>query len=313
MNQIAILTSSFGTKNSASLELCKNAGYEIVLNPYGRKLTETEVVELAKNSIGIVAGLEPLSEKVLSKLSKLRVISRCGTGLDNIDLACAERLKIQVFNTPSAPVVSVAELTLGLMLNLLRKVIPMHQDLRQGTWKRQMGNLLSGKNIGIIGFGRIGKKVADICDAFEAHIAFYDPNQGIMSDRYPSKSFDDLLRWADIVTLHCSVEKKSQPLLGASQMNLMHPGAWIINTSRGELIDEKALLTALDSGQLAGAALDVFFEEPYQGLLQNQPHIILTPHIGSYSEECREAMETESVQNLLKGLGKIIRHAHVTP
>jgi len=272
-----------------------------VLNPYGRKVSVDELIALAQDAEGLIAGTEPITEKVLLKLPKLKVISRCGAGIENINLEVANRLGVKLFNTPNAPTVSVAELTIGLMLNLLRKINVMDADVKCGGWNKLMGNLLAKKNIGIIGFGRIGKKVADLLSAFECRMVYYDPYIKDRVTNYKSVGLSELLKCSDIVCIHAATQER---LLGKKELSLMKQGSFLVNVSRGEVIDEKALYVSLKNGHLSGAALDVFEKEPYNGPLKKMNNVILTPHIGSYSKEARITMEREAVDNLLKGLGE---------
>lgn len=300
MNKIVtITTTSFGKYDEKPIVLLKNKGFEVVLNPYERKLKESEIVELCEGSTGIVAGTETLDAGILKKLPNLKAVSRCGTGLDNVDLEAAERLGIKVFNTPDAPTLAVAELTVGLMLDLLRKVSHMDRKLREDQWQKRMGNLLCGKKVGIKGFGRIGKKVALLLKPFGCEIVYADPivEDGTLGFR--RLSLEDLLSWADIISIHVSV---SERLIGEKEFQLMKKGAWLVNTSRGGVVDESILYEYLKNGYLSGAALDVFEEEPYNGPLKELDNVILTPHIGSYAKEARVEMEMQAVVNLLKGL-----------
>jgi D-3-phosphoglycerate dehydrogenase len=298
--KINITTSSFGKFHPGPLELLKQNKIEYKVNPFGRKLTQKEVIELAQGAVGLIAGTEILDQDVLEKLPDLKVISRCGAGLDNIDMKIANALNIKVLSTPYGPTLAVAELTVGLILNLLRKIRLMDQELRSGTWKKRLGNLLQNKKIGIVGFGRIGKKVAELLSPFDTEIAYYDVQQKETAISY--KKMDDLLEWADIISLHCSGSANSQPLIGESELLKISKGSWLINLSRGGLVDEEALFQAIERGQLSGAALDVFTDEPYAGKLRELPNVILTPHIGSYAKEGRIQMEMDSVYNLIEGL-----------
>lgn len=299
MGKIAITTTSFGVYDNGPLKLCKENGFDVVLNPYGRKVKSEELINLAKNALGLIAGTELIKEEVLLELTSLKAISRCGAGLDNIELDAAKRLGIKIFNTPDAPTIAVAELTIGLILDLLRKVSQMDRDMRNNQWQKRMGNLLQGKKVGIKGFGRIGKKVAELLGPFGCEIAYADPyveNRLLGLNRL---SFDELLDWADIITIHVSVSEK---LIGEKEFESMKKGAFIVNTSRGGVIDELALYKYLANDYLSGAALDVFEEEPYIGPLKELDNIILTPHIGSYAKEARIEMERQAVENLLRGL-----------
>ncbi len=300
MKKIAISTTSFAKYDNCPLNLCAEKGYEVILNPHGRKVKPAELIELAKDAVGLIAGTESITEEVLVKLPSLKVISRCGAGIDNVDLDATKRLGVRVFNTPGAPTLAVAELTVGLMLNLLRKVCWMNRELHNEQWQKRMGNLLSGKRVGIKGFGRIGKKVAKLLKPFGCEIAYADSfvENGLLG--LNRLSLEDLLDWADIITIHVSVSEK---LFGTREFELMKKDAYIINTSRGGVIDELVLYEYLKNGQLSGAALDVFEEEPYTGSLKELDNVILTPHIGSYAKEARIEMERQAATNLLKGLG----------
>lgn len=299
MEKIVITTTSFGKYDKMPLKLLEDNGFEVALNPYERKLKKDEIVQLCKDAVGIIAGTEMLDGEVIKKLTNLKVISRCGIGLENVDLNTAKKAGIKVFNTPDAPMLAVAELTIGLILNLLRKINQMDIAVKKGKWEKLMGNLLHGKKVGIIGFGRIGKRVAELLKLFGCEIVYADPfvDDGLMGLR--RLSLKELLCWADIISIHVSSKDR---LLGKKEFQLMKKGTWLINVSRGEVIDEKTLFQALEKRQLSGAAIDVFEEEPYTGSLQKLDNVILTPHIGSYAEEARIQMEMQAAQNLLKGL-----------
>ena len=300
--KIVVNTSTFGKLSKEPLKILEDNKIEFSLNPYKRTLKEEEVIELAQGMDGMIAGVEPLNKKVLNSLPGLKVISRCGVGMDNVDCKSAKDLDIAVYNTPSGPTLAVAELTLSVMLNLLRKVNQLDRQVKAGVWKKEMGFLLSGKKVGIIGFGRIGQKVAELLKAFHVETGYYDINK---IDHVDAKQFDDidgLCAWADIVTLHLSAGSNGQPLIGTKQMEFMKQGSWLINMSRGGIVDEQALEENLKNGHLAGAALDVFASEPYEGPLKDLGQVILTPHVGSYAQEARVEMEIQAVNNLLKGL-----------
>ena len=170
MAKILISTSFFAKDDKSILEDLKKKGYKIILNPYSRKLTKEEFLNLAEGAIGAIAGTETIDKKVLEKLPELKVISRCGTGLDNVDLKTAKKLNKKVFNTPDAPTIAVAELAVALILDILRKTSLMYRLISTGKWEKMTGNLLTNKKVGIIGFGRIGKKVAQLLSGFDCDI-----------------------------------------------------------------------------------------------------------------------------------------------
>ncbi len=311
--KVFISTTTYGKYDITPIKVLKDRGFEVEINPHGRKLTRNELLELAKDAVGIIAGTETLDAETLEKLPDLKVISRCGTGLENVDLNAANRLGIKVFNTPDAPTLAVAELTVGLILNLLRKVNRMDLAIRNGKWEKLMGNLLSGKIVGIIGFGRIGRKVAELLKSFGCEIKYYDirtEDKGLRTESKEKRTEDigvrteyldvnELLKSSDIVTIHVSSREQ---IIGEKEIMLMKKGAWLVNVSRGGVVDEDALYKALKESHLSGAALDVFEQEPYTGPLRELDNVILTPHIGSYAKEVRVKMEMQAVENLIKGL-----------
>jgi len=297
--KILLSPSSFGELDQTPLELLKQNGIECIQNPFCRKLTKEEVMELLASDIsGLIAGLEPLDREVLGH-SSLKVISRCGSGMSNVDQTAAKELGIKVFSTPFGPTNAVAELTISCILSLLRHVPQMDRDLHDGKWTKIIGGEVRGKNVAIIGYGRIGQRVGSLLTAFGAKIIPVDPwyNKDTAVPR--CLKMNEALIHADIITLHCSGEEQ---ILGPEQFANMKNGVIIVNAARGGIVKEDALLEALKDGKVGGAWLDTFAEEPYIGPLCHYPQVILTPHIGSYSLDCRRSMELEAAENLIKGL-----------
>jgi D-3-phosphoglycerate dehydrogenase len=272
-------------------------------NPHGRKLTEGEVSDcLSAGVVGLIAGLEPLTRNVLQRATNLRVIARVGTGLDSIDLAAANELGIAVVNTPDATTDAVAELTLAHILNALRGVAAADRNIRAGSWSPFMGRLLKGKTVGIIGFGRIGRRVAQLVGAFGAHVVFTDPAVS-ENDDSRWRSLMSLCAESDVVSLHVPLTTQTEGLIGAQQLSAMKQGAILINVARGGLVDEAALYTALNKNHI-WAALDCFAEEPYLGNLRASERITMTAHMGSYATETRTLMEREAVSALIREFEK---------
>jgi D-3-phosphoglycerate dehydrogenase len=285
--------------------LLESNGFEVVLNPYGRKLKLEEVATLAKGCVGIIAGTEPLTEEVLRQLPDLNAISRCGTGLDNVDVGAARKRGIAVRTTPDAPTQAVAELTVALILNVLRRINFMDRQVRSGAWSKEMGRLLSGKTVGIIGLGRVGRRVTKLSRSFGVKILASElkpDKKWAEKNKVSLTSLEELLRESDIVTLHIPYTKQNRNLINAKRLKIMKRGAILINTSRGGLVDEDALYQALKGGHLGGAALDAMEIEPYHGSLKELDSVILTPHIGSYAIEARVQMEMEAAKNLIRML-----------
>lgn len=306
MKKILITTSSFDVSNLHHKNILHESGFEFVINPYKRRLSEEEVsLLLTKDIVGMIAGVEPLTRNVLTSAKSLKVISRCGIGLDNVDLNAASDLGIRVCNTPDAPTQAVVELTIALILNLLRNISNSNRQIREKSWKPQMGTLLAGKCVGIIGFGRIGRGVAQLMAAFGAKVFVYDTVQLVSSLNVYPMSLEALLSESDIVSLHVPITQENYHLIGEEQIHCMKPTAYLINTSRGGLIDEQALYHALLENRLAGAGLDVFEQEPYRGPLCDLSNVIMTAHMGSYARECRIKQEKEAAINLVDALTEL--------
>ena len=306
MYKIFISTSSFAKYDSLSLKILESAIMEYQLNPFGRKLSQEECLNFYQDINGLIAGTESLTAELLKSAKKLKVISRCGTGLDNVDLEAAKELGIKVFITPDGPTQAVAELTVGLMFNLLRRISMEDRLIRTGVWEKYMGNLLTGKTLGILGLGRIGRKVVELTVPFSLNYLAWDssPDQEFAANyKVEFRKLNEILKEADIVTVHLPYSPELKNFISDKQIKLMKKDAFLINAARGGLVDEAALYKALKEKRIAGAAIDVFEQEPYQGPLKELDNVILTPHIGSYAKEARIEMEIQAVKNLLQGLG----------
>ncbi|MEY3396221.1 MAG: hypothetical protein RJA79_387 [Actinomycetota bacterium] len=299
--QVLISTSSFNLANFAQLSDLKKAGVEVKLNPFAARLTEKQVIDLlGTDTIGLIAGLEPLTKNVLQAAKSLKVIARVGTGLDSVDLVAAKELEIMVLNTPDAPTKAVAELTIAHILGLLRHLSQADRQIRNGIWKGLMGSLLETKTVGIVGFGRIGKRVATLLSAFGASVLISDAQ--VKSGDFQNVGLDELCTRSDIVSLHLPYSEATHHIIDEKRINLMKKGSFIVNISRGGLVDEATLLVALKSGHLAGAALDCFEQEPYEGELRNLENVQITAHMGSYARETRDLMEQEASRLLVNAL-----------
>lgn len=299
--QVLISTSSFNLANFAQLSDLEKAGVEVKLNPFAARLTEKQVIDLlGTDTIGLIAGLEPLTKNVLQAAKSLKVIARVGTGLDSVDLVAAKELEIIVLNTPDAPTKAVAELTIAHILGLLRHLSQADRQIRNGIWKGLMGSLLETKTVGIVGFGRIGKRVATLLSAFGASVLISDAQ--VKSGDFQNVGLDELCTRSDIVSLHLPYSEATHHIIDEKRINLMKKGSFIVNISRGGLVDEAMLLAALKSGHLAGAALDCFEQEPYEGELRNLENVQITAHMGSYARETRDLMEQEASRLLVNAL-----------
>lgn len=299
---VAISTSSFGSAGSEPLDALEEAGFATRLNPYGRKLTESEAVEFVAGITGLIAGTEPLTRRVLGAATGLKAISRCGTGDDNVDHDAAAECGIVVRKTSEAHVDAVAELALGGLLAVLRGIPISDRSIRDGGWTRPMGRLLSGRVVGLIGFGRVGRRFAELLAPFGVRILATDPVVTDFGEGVESVTLEELLRRSQVVSLHLPLSEDTRHLLNAERIATMRSDAVLVNCARGGIVDERALSEALAEGKLGGAFLDVFESEPYGGVMRSLDTTALTAHIGSYAAECRLAMEVEAVENLLETL-----------
>lgn len=309
--RVLISTIPFGEADRRPLDLLEAAGLEYVINPIGRKLRESELAELIGDFDALIAGTEPITAGVLEKAVRLRVISRVGIGLDSVDLEAARQRGIQVTYTPDAPAPAVAELVIGLILGSLRRIPNADRGMRHGVWHRFVGRRLAELTVGVIGVGRVGKRVIQ-------HLSGFGPRI-LANDLVPDLDFgakydvqwvekNELYREADIITLHVPLTLLTRRLIAAPELRLMKPHAILINTSRGTIVDEHDLAEALQSNRLAGAALDVFQSEPYSGPLTTLENCLLTCHMGSMSQDCRLRMEIEATEEVIRYMeGKPLR------
>jgi D-3-phosphoglycerate dehydrogenase len=297
---VLIGPSSFAEIDQSPLEKLFSAGYHIVGNPYKRKLTREELKDLLSEDVyGIIAGLELLDREVLQG-TKLKVISRVGSGLSNVDLKACKDLGIKVCSTPNGPTEAVAELALGALLALLRMIPQMNGALHDGKWEKRIGTQLQGKTVMIVGYGRIGRRVAQLLRPFGVRLIVVDPFVEIHSlTDEKLLTLWEALPFADIITFHNSGE---DCLIGEEEIACMKFGVFLLNVARGGIVSEVALVQGVKSGKIAGAWLDTFVQEPYRGELETLPQVILTPHVGSYTRECRIDMETEAVENFLQAM-----------
>lgn len=303
-NLIYVALSSFSKESDAPLNRLKQSGYPYLIHSTGSRITPEELIAEAHGAEVILAGVEPYNAVVLGALPSLRCISRCGVGLDSIDLDLAKNKGITILNTPGIPTLAVAELALTMFLALSRNLPAQMALMKDGSWIRVPSHLLSGRSIGLIGFGNIGKKVSCLAKSFDVKIYVADPRVTAQEARnchveLVSKEF--LLKNSDIVSLHASNDLvKDIPIIGESEIRAMKPGAILVNLARGGMVDEVALFNALSEGRLGGAGLDVFKDEPYVGNLAELNSVILTPHSATNTIETRVEMELMCVENAIK-------------
>jgi phosphoglycerate dehydrogenase-like enzyme len=305
--RILVTPRSLTKDGDPALELLREAGYEVVTSTPGRQPDEAELLRVVPGCVGWLAGVEPITASVLGTARGLRAISRNGTGVDNIDVAAAERLGIRVLRAEGANARGVAELAIGLILSMLRSIPWSDSRLKAGAWERRRGFEIGGRTIGVVGCGRIGRLVAEMALGLGGRVLGHDAYP--LSGYAPGPAFryadlDTVLAAADILTLHCPPPPGGRPLLDAAAFGRIKRGAVLVNTARAGLVEEGAVLAALEDGRLAGFATDVFPEEPpAPSSLLSHPRVIATPHIGGFTDESVAQATRVAVDNLLAVLG----------
>ena len=306
MAKTLITTVPFGQLDRRPLNLLEEMNFDYLINPFGRKLKEDELAEMICDFDVLIAGTEPVSEKVMRSARKLKLISRVGIGLDSVDLLAAEKLGIQVSYTPDAPAPAVTELTLGLMFALIRSTHVANAEMHRGEWKRHFGRRMCDITVGIIGAGRIGGQLL-------SHLSKLGFKQLLVNDLNAVLDFSAnssvkhvdkgvIYQESDLISLHLPLNAQTKNMIGRDQLLEMKKDAMIINTSRGGIINESDLANVLSSGHLSGAAIDVFEQEPYVGPLANIDRCLLTSHMGSMSIDCRARMEIEATKEAIRFL-----------
>jgi len=302
-----LITPRSVTKNGhPSLDALKEAGHEVVFSKPGCFPTEDELIELLPGCVGYLAGVETISAKVLDSAKDLKVISRNGTGVDSVDLAAAERNGIKVCRAEGANARGVAELTFAHILSSIRSVAFSDRLMKQHEWTRRKGIELRGRTLGLVGCGQIGRLVADFALAFGMKVKAFDP--------YPPEGFqpggdfafctlEELFQQADIISLHCPANPDGTPVIDKAALGLMKDGVYLVNTARGSLFDDEALLEALENGKVAGVAVDAFESEPPEDWrLVDDPRVTATPHTGGFTDESVAGAMTVAVENILSVL-----------
>lgn len=323
MANVFVSTFPFCRTSSYALDILKKNGHTVTINPLGRKMKPKEVAEFAQEHDTLIAGTEDLLPLV-EKSSSLKLISRVGVGLDSVPLDLCKEKEIAVTYTPDAVSPAVSELAIGLMIDLFRQVGSSDRELRSGGWSRPYGIRIGTSKIGILGCGRIGTRFAYhllgfapseilICD-LEDKSDFIDELKKYADNLHHSQikfsknwnatqirqvSHKELYREADCISVHIPLNDTNRNLITSQEIKQMKPSSYLINTARAGIINEEDIYQCLLNGNIAGAAIDVFEEEPYHGPLTKQENVILTQHMGSCSIDCREDMEREASDNVV--------------
>lgn len=301
--KVVVTARSFGQVSSRPVEILTCAGCEIVSSSIDRPLGSDELSGLVSQADAIIVGNDRVSASVVENAPKLKVISRYGAGVDNIDMQAATARGIVVTNTPGVNDEAVADLTVGLMIALARHICDTVNMVRQGKWSRILGLGMAGKSVGVVGLGRVGKAVARRLAGFDVKTLAYDPVRDDRFAREHGVSFvplSTLLECSDFVTLHTPLTQQTRHLIGARELSLMKPTAFLINASRGGVVDEEALYAVLKEKRIAGAALDVFSHEPpFGNPLITLDNVLVTSHIGGYTRESVDNMGILAATNVV--------------
>jgi len=299
---VYVTLSQFCEDDERPRKMLEEAGFDVRQNSLGRRMGAHELGNALRETDAVIAAVEPYDANLLASLPRLRCISRCGVGTDTIDLEAARRLNIAVLTTADEVVEPVAQMTVAMILALARNLPQHYSEFRSGHWIKHTGFLISEWTIGLVGFGRIGRAVERILQAFGPSVVVADPY--IEPKEVPGHvrltTLDELLKLADVVSIHATRSAAEGPIIGRKEVALMKPKSRIVNTSRGHLLDESALRDALQSGHVVGAALDVFPEEPYRGPLSGFPQVLGTPHVATLTRASRVAMERRSALNVIE-------------
>jgi D-3-phosphoglycerate dehydrogenase len=288
------------------LDALRRAGYEVVFPAPGKQPTISEQKEFLPQCIGYLAGVEPIKADLLRLCPDLKVISRNGIGVDNIDLKAAEEMGIAIATAPGANSRGVAELAITMMLSGLRYVPWSDKQMKKGDWARRKGIEVQGKVLGLVGCGHIGKLVAEIALGLGMSVRAYDPYPDAsfkLDDRFSFAELDEVLRESDVISFHCPPGAK--PIIDEISIGSMKAGVYLVNTARASLIDEEAVLAAMESGKIRGVATDVYDREPPEltpFLLHES--VITMPHAGGFTEESMQRATRDAVNNLLEVLDR---------
>ncbi|KJY78751.1 phosphoglycerate dehydrogenase [Vibrio nigripulchritudo] len=307
--KILITPRSLSLNGHPAFEKLKSLGYELVFCQPGKSPTEEELLEIVPQCVGWIAGVEPVSERVITSALSLKAISRNGTGVDNLPLDTIEKQGIAVCRAEGANARGVAELAIAMMLSGLRHIPETAEGLKQGQWTRALGHEIQGRVVGVIGMGAIGRQVAQMSLGLGTQVIAYDPilqGQLVLNDDFKFCEVDNLLRQSDIITFHCPAPLDGKPIIGAENVHQLKDGVVIINTARASLVDHDVIYDGLCSGKISVYAVDVYdTEPPANHPLWQHERCIATSHIGGYTQESVDKATHAAVDNLIQVLGSV--------
>ncbi len=309
MLSILVTPRSVTRDGHPSFNKIRSSGYEVITCTPGAQPSEDELKTLLPGCIGYLAGVEPITESVINSAKDLRVISRNGTGIDNIDLESAQKANIIILRAEGANAPGVAELTIGLLFSLARSIPFSDHCLKSGGWERRKGFEIAGKTLGLIGFGKIGQMVGSMASRVGMKVVAYDPYQNreqTKSSPIRMSSLNEVLNESDVISMHCPSQPGKKPIIDSGAVDRMKKGVYLINTARADLLDINSVITGIESGKILGLAVDVYDQEPpLRREFIEHDCVISTPHIGGFTKESVDRAMNEAVDNLLKALAEL--------
>ncbi len=301
--KVFVSTHPFGSTSPLPIQLVQDNGLELRVNEHGRKITTEELTQDIQDAEVLIAGTEKITEEVLKNAPNLKLISRVGIGLDGVDFDLCKQYNVKVTYTPDAPTMAVAELCVGMILDLARKITETNNQIKKGIWHRHMGLLLHGKTVGIFGMGRIGKSLVHLLSTFNVKFMIYDIKPDIAFGRLYNVEFvskEDLLKKSDIVSVNIPLKEETRDYITLNELKQMKRSAMLINTARGGIVNEEDLYVALRNKIIESAAVDVFEEEPYKGKLRELNNCLLTCHMGASTIDSRTDMEMQALEEAIR-------------
>ena len=302
MKKVLIGLANYSRFNKDGLNRLLKYGFEVIENPFGRPYSHEELIAAVGDVDAVIADSEKWDEEAFLSAPKLKVIARYGTGMDTVDVDAAKRHGVIVTNCPGLNAPTVAEQAISLLLSIARSIPQLNTDAREGKWTRTIFHEISGKTIGILGFGAIGQTVAKKLSGFDANFVAYDKYPNVEAAKKLNVklcSFEDVIKNSDYISIHLPNLPDTYHIVNEQNIAKMKDGVYIVNSARGALVDEKAMYTALKSGKIAGMATDVFEEEPITAgnPLFTLPNYICTPHIAgeSYENHQKTGLATATV------------------
>lgn len=301
--KVFVSTHPFSSTSPEPMRLLKYNEFDVRLNPFEHKISTEELANVIGDAEILIAGTEKITEEVFKNAPNLKLISRVGIGLDGVDFDLCKKYGVRVAYTPDAPTMAVAELCVAMILDLARQVTLTDKNIRLGIWKRHMGTLLYGKTVGIFGMGRIGKSLVHLLSAFNVKFLVHDVEPDIALGRLHQVKYAtkvEVLKYSDIISVNIPLKEDTIDYITAKELDLMQAHTLLINTARGGIINEQDLYEALKEEKIAGAAVDVFEEEPYKGNLLELENCLLTCHMGASTIDSRTDMEVQAVEEAIR-------------